>query len=157
VECKNLRENYPLLLSTVPRTAEESFHQIMSQFGGGFPGVVTVRTVEPSSVYKPAESDYKPAQMVAKKTDQIGREHQSGDLFSDDSATFEKLNQALNSSRDVVQSASLDDDVRPFHTVIVPVLAVPAEMLWQVDYAEDGALLSPPRRVERASLWIDHT
>jgi hypothetical protein len=149
VECKNLRENYPLLLSAVPRTSAESFHQIMSQVTAGFPGLVTVQTVEHSNVYKPAE-------MVAKKTDQIGRE-QSGDLFSDDSGTFEKLNQALNSSRDVVQSAASADGPAPLHVVIVPVLVVPDELLWQVDYGEDGALLVPPRKVERVSLLIDYT
>jgi hypothetical protein len=149
VECKNLRENYPLLLSAVPRTSAESFHQMMSKVTTSFPGTVTVQTVEPSNVYQPEE-------MVAKKTDQIGRD-QAGDLFSDDSATFEKLNQALNSSRDVVQSAARADAPAPFHMVIVPVLVVPAERLWQIDYGEDGTLLVSPRKVERASLFLDHT
>jgi hypothetical protein len=145
VECKNLRENYPLLLSAVPRTSAESFHQIMSQENQQMAGLVSVKTVEPSNVYKPAE-------MVAKKTDQVGREQQSGD-----SATFEKLNQAVNSSRDVVQFAARADAPTPFHIVIVPVLVVPTELLWQVDYGEDGALLVAPRNVERASLLLDHT
>jgi hypothetical protein len=149
VECKNLRENCPLLLSSVPRTSVESFHQIMSQLTSHLRGAMTVQTVEPSNIYKPGE-------MVAKKTDQIGRE-QSGDLFSDDSGTFEKLNQALNSSRDVVQSAASADGPAPLHVVIVPVLVVPDELLWQVDYGEDGALLVPPRKVERVSLLIDYT
>jgi hypothetical protein len=39
----------------------------------------------------------------------------------------------------------------------VPVLVVPTELLWQVDYGEDGALLVAPRNVERASLLLDHT
>jgi hypothetical protein len=150
VECKNLRENCPLLLSSVPRTSVESFHQIMSQLTSHLRGAMTVQTVEPSNIYKPGE-------MVAKKTDQIGRQQRSGELFRDDKPTFEKLNQALNSSRDLVQSAARADGPAPFHTVIVPVLVVPSKLLWQVDYGEDGALLVKPRNVERASLLIDHT
>jgi hypothetical protein len=36
-------------------------------------------------------SAYRPGEMVAKKTDQVGR-NTSGALVSDDEATFEKLN-----------------------------------------------------------------
>jgi hypothetical protein len=40
--------------------------------------------------------------MVGKKTDQVGRD-QSDELLSDDLATFEKLNQAVNSCSDLVR------------------------------------------------------
>jgi len=29
IECKNLKESYPLLVSTLPRTYEESYHEVI--------------------------------------------------------------------------------------------------------------------------------
>jgi hypothetical protein len=150
VECKNLRENHPLLLSAVPRTASESFHQVIA-FEGAPITTIAGRTVCPSSIYRAGD-------MVGKKTDQIGRDA-SGELLRDDSGAFEKLNQAVNSCKDLVVRAVLSPppDVRPSFTVVVPVLVVPSQVLWQVDYAEDGSVQARPRRLERSSLFIDHT
>jgi hypothetical protein len=149
VECKNLRANYPLLLSAVPRTTMESFHQLVS-FEGAVTQVVNVRTVQaPGSVYKAGE-------MVGKKTDQVGRDA-SGELLRDDTATFEKLNQAVNSCNDLVRKSAVEPhEPRPFFKAVVPVLVVPPQLLWQVDYAEDGDVLVQPRRVIRSSLFINH-
>jgi len=97
IECKNLRENHPLLLSAVPRTEEEAFHDIISHETHF--NMATVRTEKSGSVYKAAD-------MVAKKTDQVGRDTTSKELISDDSATFEKLNQAINSCKDLVWEAA---------------------------------------------------
>lgn len=151
VECKNLRPNHPLLLSAVPRTTVESFHQLICCEGVPIQ-IVNVKTVlAPGSVYKARE-------MVGKKTDQIGRDT-SGNLLRDDSATFEKLNQAVNSCNDLVRKwvVGPPHEPRPFFTAIVPVLVVPPQLLWQVDYGEDGNVLVLPRRVKRSSLFIDHT
>jgi hypothetical protein len=90
VECKNLRPNNPLLLSAVPRTEPESFHDLLvwrPQF------LFMQESVRPVTGH---DSAYKPVEMVGKKTDQVGRDA-SGALVSSDEATFEKLNQAVNS------------------------------------------------------------
>jgi hypothetical protein len=151
VECKNLRRNHPLLLSAVPRSAEEAFHDIVSHQPVGLQ-LATVRTE------KNGRSVYKPGEMVAKKTDQVRRDATSN-LARDDSATFEKLNQAVNSSRDLVREAAVNFVVAsvPNFDAVVPVLVVPRGLLWQVDYAEDGKLLASPRQVTRSSLFLNHT
>jgi hypothetical protein len=151
VECKNLRASHPLLLSAVPRITAEAFHDIIVHEPGTLV-VVKVNPVERESVYKSGE-------MVGKKTDQIGRDAQSENLFSDDSATFEKLNQAVNSCKDLVWKSVVTTPAKPLpcFEAIVPVLVVPAGLLWQVDYAADGRVLTPPRRVTRSSLFLNHT
>src|SRR6266576_3513075 len=113
VECKNLRANYPLLLSSVPRTTTESFHQLIEHDNTVMKFVSRVRSVQPSSAYNAGE-------VVGKKTNQVGYDARSGDLLTDDSPTFEKLNQAIGSCNDLVNTSvvSMDDQVRPLFTAI---------------------------------------
>ena len=75
--------------------------------------------------------------------------------MSDDSETFEKLNQAVNSSRDLVRyygspSLSQSPDLR----VIMPVLVVPDGVLWQVDYAADGTMITNPHVIPATTLFL---
>ncbi len=146
VECKNFRQEAPLLLSSVPRIDTEAFHDVIVRAVTNSYSYVRVNTSMGSlSVYKPGE-------MVGKKTDQIM--YKDGVLSSDDSATFDKLNQAVNSCRDLVQKL-VSSTAPPYVKAVVPVVVVPAGRLWQVDYALDGGLVNPPRLVPRATLRID--
>jgi hypothetical protein len=148
VECKNLRRNSPLLLSAVPRTTLESFHDVLVFNPEKLYDRVSVRPVTgPQSAYRPGE-------MVGKKTDRVGRDA-SGTLVSDDKATFEKLNQAVNRCQDLVREYALKPSP-PLVRAIVPLLVVPKGLLWQVDYDTDGNLKTPPRGVTRASLFLNH-
>lgn len=146
VECKNLRSNNPLLLSAVPRTAAESFHDLIVFH----PGIVPPAVVQ---TWEGDRSAYRRGESVGKKTDQVGR-NDSGAFVSDDSATFEKLNQAVNSCKDLVQDFVLSP--RPPHVrAVAPVLVIPTGLLWQVDYADDGKILTPPRNVDRTTLFLN--
>src|ERR1700722_6917285 len=99
VECKNLRPSNPLLVSTVPRTSDESFHDLLvCQPHDGYTQFLTQTVRENASAYKPGN-------MVGKKTDQVGRDT-SGELVSNDEATFDKLNQAVNSCLGLVSLMS---------------------------------------------------
>ena len=144
VECKNLRSDRPLLISAVPRTQGEAFHEVISTIVYA-PFVLSERRDGHRSPYKQGE-------MVGKKTDQVGR-NAGGNLFSDDSATFDKLNQAINSTKDLI-ARSID---RGFtYQVILPVLVVPQDRLWQVDYAENGNIVREPHQVTRTTLFVAH-
>jgi len=147
VECKNLRSNNPLLLSAVPRTAAESFHDLLVFHKGIVPPAVVQILAGDQSSYKQRES-------VGKKTDQVGLSD-SGAFVSDDSLTFDKLNQAVNSCRDLVQDFVFNSQL-PEVRAIVPVLVIPSGRLWQVDYAEDGKILTPPRNVDKATLFLNN-
>ena len=145
VECKNLRSNNPLLLSSVPRTASEAFHEFLEhqpQVGGPISHRLTGEN-----------SFYRPGLMVGKNTDQVGR-NLSGRLDSNDEATFEKLNQAVNSCHDFVRS--LSEKASPRRKAVVPLLVVPSGLLWQVEYSPDGVIATKPHQVKRATLFLDH-
>ncbi len=148
VECKNLRPIRPLLLSAVPRTADESFHEIVVYESHGSARAASVRRVARH------ESVYRTGEMVGKKTDQVSMDNH-GALVSDDQVTFDKLNQALNSCQGLVRQLATKASP-PLIRAIVPVLVVPSGLLWQVDYAADGILQTPPRRVEHATLFVNH-
>ena len=92
--------------------------------------------------------------MTGKKTDQVGRE-MSGELVSNDEATFDKLNQAVNSCQDLVRTLS-GKVAPPLRRAIVPVLVVPTGLLWQVDYDSDDAITMVPHQVKRVALFLDH-
>lgn len=149
VECKNLRPNNPLLLSAVPRTPPESFHDLIVRSPEKLFMAQSVRAVVGNG------SAYRPGEMVGKKTDQVGRDT-SGALISNDEMTFEKLNQAVNSCRDLVREYMWKSSP-PLVRAIVPVLILPPGLLWQVDYGADGNLERNPRMVARATLFLNHT
>jgi len=150
VECKNVRRNNPVLLSSVPRTAPEAFHEIVDYYPQGLylNTRISIRRITGE------KSAYRPGEMVGKKTDQVGRDT-SGTLVSNDEATFEKLNQAVNSCQDLVREYALKASP-PLLRAIVPLLVVPTGLLWQVDYDADGKRQTLPREVTRASLFLDH-
>jgi hypothetical protein len=45
----------------------------------------------------------------------------------------------------------------PNQRAVVPVLAVPTGLLWQVDYDADGSITAKPRQVDRARFFIKHS
>jgi hypothetical protein len=84
----------------------------------------------------------------------VGRENTvDAELVSDDSATFDKLNQAVNSCRDLVrQYGSTSQGARL--RVVVPILVVPEGVLWQVDYTPDGTMTQEPRVIPATTLIL---
>jgi hypothetical protein len=148
VECKNLRPNFPLLVSAVPRTADEAFHEIIVFRAAPISAMLNVDHVDRG------QSKYRLGEMVGKRTDQVGRAHNS-ELFSDDGATFDKMSQAINSSKDLFIETAWES-THPFLRMVVPVLVVPADVLWQVDYNHDGNITKHPYHVDEATLFIDH-
>ena len=147
VECKNLGAHKPLLLSTVPRTQAESFHESIEFLRGsiGINSSTCRRAEGVASVYRVGES-------VGKKSDQVARNDQNR-LIRDDGEAYDKLSQAVHSSRDLVRRCGLTSQ-EPHSRVILPVLVVPDDVLWQVDYTADGLMCQEPRTVSAATFFL---
>jgi len=150
VECKNLRSNNPLLLSALPRTKDEAFHDILHCYRT--PTSVVTFEIHPICGHTSA---YKPGEMVGKNTDQVGRDT-NGDLISNDEATFNKIGQAINSCQGLITELSQKVGP-PAKRVIAPVLVVSSGSLWQVDYHSTGGVAAPPRKVDRSTLFLGNT
>jgi hypothetical protein len=149
VECKNVSAGYPLLISAVPRSPREAFHDLIVYLSQRTYAKFDVARVEGH------ESIYKPRDIVGKRMNQILRSTQ-GEISSNDSPTFDKFSQAISSTKDVVAEALSDENPCGVRAV-VPVLVTSENNLWQVDYDEWGAITTMPRRVEEVSYLIDHT
>lgn len=145
-ECKNIGANFPLLVHAVPRKSGEAFHELI---------VVDHRHSASHRIEHLAgnSSRYKPDVPVGKRLDQVGRSP-SGELVGSDQDVFEKVSQSINSTFDLTDSVARDT-ASPRLYAIVPLLVVPDERLWQVDYSSDGQQQGPPRQVESATVFLD--
>ena len=77
-------------------------------------------------------------------------------FISSDAESYDKWGQALSSAHDLVQQAvdgASNRGVNQFFVLILPVLVVPDQSLWAVDYNEAGQR-SPPQQVDRATLFV---
>jgi hypothetical protein len=137
---------FPLLVTAVPRRKVESFHQVIvihPQRGNA----TEIRRIDIPSCYESR-------QMVGKVVTQVGIT-KINELTGDDSDTFERISQAINSAEELVIEALLNASP-PFIRVVVPVLVVPTGTLFQIDFNAAGDIHKHAHSVEEATLFIDH-
>jgi len=159
IECKSLRASYPLLLSRIPRSEEESFHQVIYSYHPPRRRLGT--SVDPLDVAMPVwlegnQSIYRPKEKVAKSTVQVGR-NEKGELIAGDNEIFDKWSQALGSAGELVASANYACQQRErqqFFTCVLPILVITDNTLWVADYSQAGALEAAPRQVDEATLFV---
>ena len=105
VECKNIRENFPVLIPCVPRHESESYHDIAmvseppSDPRGLGLGICRSRARTLRIDY--AYALYRPNEPVGKSTAQVGRSL-NGSISSNDSEIYDKWGQCLSSSQELV-------------------------------------------------------
>jgi hypothetical protein len=159
VECKNLKPNFPLVVSRIPRAVNESFHEII--FSRKTSGKVITSGGDITHMSKSlrisgSNEIYRMQDPVGKSTAQIGKS-QSGDFVSGDSEVYEKWAQAVASAHDLI-IASVSDcklcGADHFFTITLPILVVADGTLWVADYDENGALKSDPKQVEECTHYL---
>ena len=148
VECKNLQRTSPLLVHATPRLPTEAYHTVVKHYRIGdhpFSRADKLR----SKVYEAGVS-------VGRQTDQPTKDDK-GKFKSSDGPTYEKWLQAVNGCLDLVQELAAASHSETHFGVIVPFLVVPVNTLWQVDYDDDGTVVTQVRQVERATLILRHS
>ncbi|MEP5731778.1 MAG: hypothetical protein ABJL67_20655 [Sulfitobacter sp.] len=167
VECKAIGGHFPLLVSTVPRSAAEAYHQVFKYR----PVERTPR--EPFNIPRVELPEgmqgtriddsclYSVRSPVGKSTAQVGRrETKTRDLHANDSEFFEKWSQALQSLDDLVEEIGDKEFIHAIwngreHTALaLPIVVVPNGCLWSVGYDHDGQRTAPPAQVSRVSIYI---
>lgn len=164
VECKNLNDSCPLLISCVPRAAEESFHEISYSVNPD-----THAFEQPSTPYtlaslprsrsvrlRKAQSIYSVGAAVGKSCDQVGRAA-SGEISAGSSDVYEKWAQALSSAHDLTYLACSDGDERTLSfamAFVIPIVVVPNDRLWMALFDSGGAVSSEPAQVDRCSYYV---
>lgn len=160
VECKNLRNNFPLITHCLQRKRSESYNEILCTYDpdklpenkGLLP---SQQNFSRSIRLKPTNTIYPPREYVAKSTDQVGRKQQDKLITSTDSGVFEKISQSINSAYDfVLEAQSLEVTNHSYFSLIFPVLVVPDNTLWQVKYDDQGNRQEKPELTKRISYFI---
>jgi hypothetical protein len=156
VECKNVRENYPLLVTTVPRAPHEAFHQLIHSTP---PRSSTGKYWRTLSVHGPI-SRYRVGDCVGKHCVQVGRLDQNGSpLSGSDSDMYSRWEQALSSAAELVAEATRRGDVmqEAYVSLVVPVVVVPTGRLWRAEYDSSGNRLRAPEQCDRVSIYAGRT
>lgn len=168
VECKNLRDNYPLIVHSVPRQVNEAWHSIILHKNEHLPADTTrvveatdtetpfqaVRVTGQKTLYKPGIPLQPPQYtFVAKAIDQVGRSQSGNKIITGDEQVFDKVSQATNSSRDLIVQAH--SGVFEGASIILPILVVPANTLWEAKYDKNGNLQGTGSQIKQASYFID--
>jgi hypothetical protein len=164
VECKNLRSNFPVLISCLPRRNDESFHEIaysvdpatnpIERPHGPYP--VAMLPQSRSVRLTGTESFYEPGKPVGKACDQVGR-LLSNEITANDSDVYEKWSQALSSAHELTYLACTDGKERTGDVAmsfVVPVVVVPDGRLWVTHFDKDGNRIVDPHLVERCSYFV---
>ena len=149
IECKCLKKNCPLVISRVPRPAEEAFHSVIRSPGMYPLGTANYYQSNPTNTIVKS-TFYPPESPVGKSTAQIGI-FGDGAFSSADAAVHDKWGQALASAEDLVISLMARPAAK---ATLLPILVVSDETLWVVDYALDGTRLGDPQKVEQAEIYI---
>ena len=147
VECKNLREASPLVISRIPRKAEESFDNLIyipssqKALTQHFPGHgfhtdrFVLRRESGEGIY--TRYDY-----VGKNAAQIFKNGKN-EVSGKDSEVFEKYTQSLASAHamlvELESRARMPSD--QLHAIL-PLVVVPDKTLWVADYDSSGLLKS---------------
>jgi hypothetical protein len=163
VECKNLKTNFPLLVSRIPRMRHESFHELLipNTEQEHFEGLASKAMFNPSETLRvePPQGIYVPGSMVGKSTVQIGRSPKD-ELLGDDSEVYERWAQSVASAYGLISDAahSMDDsDGQKVACFILPVVVVPDGTLWVIDYSVNGEVLREPTTVEETEFYLGHS
>lgn len=164
IECKNIRENFPLLVSCVPRRDSESFNEAAIMSDHKPEGLHEMINFDPFRSRATAHtltgenSIYKAPKPVGKSTAQVGRiQAQDNPIISNDSEIYDKWSQCLASADELIKDMYRDMPVisdKCFGAVF-PFLVVPNGRLWRVLYRDDGSLYKEPEQTDRCSFFID--
>jgi hypothetical protein len=163
VECKNLKENCPLLVSCLPRRRDEAFYEVVysvdpatdpiDESKGTIPAMLSISQTLRLNGF---QTMYRADEPVGKSCDQIGR-LQNGDLSGSDADIYDKWAQALSSAHDLTWLACNDGRDRasdPALSTVFPIVVVPDGRLWVTHFDKDGNRVQDPKQVERCPYFI---
>lgn len=155
VECKNLKDNFPLVVHCMPREENECYLDL-------------IWSSEPRSQISPlkeyamrvplnnTDSPYEQLNAVGKSSDQVGRAAHNSDLISNDGDVFDKISQAINASYDLIKEAHYAAEENfDVVTLVIPVLVIPNDRLWTVWYKRTGEVGREPTLEGNIEYYID--
>ncbi|SRR6266498_1062661 len=168
VECKNFRDNSPLVVYCLKRKENESYNELIHSFDPYSDHRILFTQYKlrddaySDNIRVQRYSLYAKEQFVAKSVDQIEKRQDGEFTKSTDGKVFDKISQAINSAIDLISEANyLDTDTSHggnnspgYLTFVCPVLVIPDSSLWQAKYSDDGERIGEPERINHISYYI---
>jgi len=166
IECKNISTSRPLIVHATKRRKSEAWHCVIVDRGTQtkFSSRDLITHLEANSYGTSATrilrldcqswTPYQTHELVGKNVDQV-LDKGDGTRKIGDQDFFQKYSQAINSCFDlIVQARKLQT---PCISSVLPVLVIPDDALWQITYAENGAVEGAPVLASRIPYYIDQT
>ena len=161
IECKNIKEYFPVLISCMPRRDTESFHNIATvgePCNNGSFSVPALKSRVQVLRLEGKDSIYKPKDPVGKSINQVGKAKSSDEIIAHDKELYDIWSQCLSSAHDLVDRTYWDQnygDASYMHSTIFPIVVIPNERLWIVEFDFDGNIETEPEQVSRCSFFIN--
>lgn len=155
IECKNLKDYYPLLVHCMPRKENELYLDLIwaSETEHHIGHSAHARRIRLKSNNTP----YQKGAALGKSCDQIGRKATpAAEIIGGDGDVFEKISQAINAAYDLIKEAHYAAEKKlDVVTLVIPVLVVPNDRIWSVWYKETGDLESEPAKKNNIEYYLD--
>lgn len=166
VECKNISSYSPVLVSCLPRSANESKSQLFvvtkdkmlkskasTRPGGTRYGLTNI--FHPLEIENPKR--YPVEQLCGKSVNQVTRKG-DGSFSGKDSEIFDRWSQAVSSLIDFSQeprtiSIATEYELHAF----LPIVVIPDERLWHIGYDSLGNVIQPLDQTDCISVYVDKT
>ena len=151
VECKNIREYYPIVAHCVDRKKDECYLDLVSSLED--------KHRKYYKISKPLKLNfdnvpYNPQGKVGKSIDQVGRKTDNS-MTSTDGGIFEKISQALNSGFDLLtEGTRIKSSDDPTYTLTIPILVIPNGRLWSVSYDSNGNTIHNPAPCKNVEYFV---
>lgn len=148
MECKNIGKTSPLLVHCVPREQHESFYCILHSFKKYLSSGTKTHLELNQELYTANK-------LVAKSIDKVAY-NQDGRFIRDNTDIFDKYKQAINSAYDLIYNYNHNNENHYYnlYKIVIPILVVPDDMLWSVEYNEHGDVVGKPTKIEHVSYFI---
>lgn len=169
VECKNIFPGAPLVVSGTARNELEAYHEIIASFHGTYgenqietrhgAGSKTLR-VRRSAWYPATEFVGKSVGKMKPPKDKKYAGPLSGYVLTNDSEVYDPWSQAVANAaalaKRAMHVASRQRSPSVF-TVTLPIVVIPDETLWQLQYDEQGAYRGDAQAAQSCPVYRDQS
>jgi hypothetical protein len=161
IECKGVALERPVIISGSKREPREARHALVESRKGGTFTTIPYFDGAAAGVIRNLPADvsiYPSGNFVGRNILQLRPGQKPGNyIAARDSEIYDKWFQALASAFDLVNEALryAERFATPHvFTLVLPIVVLPDDTLWQAEYAENGDLLGDPVRVDQCELYI---
>lgn len=146
VECQSLPAECPLLVSRIPRSAPESYHEVVRSWQAREPGEDSVEVLR----WERGLELYPENVQVGRRLARIAKD------FGGESSQ-EQWSRAVMSAAELVKEANracTERGTLDCYTLVLPVMVVSDGALWAMDYTESGQRARSALQVQETEIYL---